>query len=211
MHDETGFRIIFLALCMGLFAIRFYYYAKVRLAGESVLVSRQAIQTQSSGMLALRATLFLGFVVAVIIYAVKPEWMRWFILPLPPWLRWGGAVSGLVSLVLLVWVQHTLGRYWSSDLQLREEHALVTGGPYRWVRHPMYAVTFMFLIALTLVSANALFAVGTVLALLLLWRRIDDEERMMVARFGDDYRNYTKQSRAFAAARHQGYRLARRS
>jgi protein-S-isoprenylcysteine O-methyltransferase Ste14 len=194
VHNEIGFRIIFLALCMGLLAIRFYYYAKVRLAGESVLVSRQAIQTQSSGMLALRATLFIGFVVAFIIYAVKPEWMRWFIFPLPPWLHRGGAVLGLVSLVLLVWVQHTLGRYWSTDLHLRQEHVLVTGGPYRWVRHPMYAVIFMFLIALTLVSANVLFAVGTVLAMVLLCRRIDEEERMMVARFGDEYRNYMRQT-----------------
>ncbi len=145
-------------------------------------------------MLALRATLFIGFVVAFIIYAVKAEWMRWFIFPLPPWLRWGGAVLGLVSLVLLVWVQHTLGRYWSTDLQLRQEHVLVTGGPYRWVRHPMYAVIFMYLIGLTLVSANILFAVGTVLAIVLLYRRIDEEEKMMVARFGDEYRNYMKQT-----------------
>jgi protein-S-isoprenylcysteine O-methyltransferase Ste14 len=194
VHNEIGFRIILLALCTGLFAIRFYYYAKVRLAGESVLVSRQAIQTQSSGMLALRATLFIGFVVAVIIYTVKPEWMRWFIFPLPPWLRWGGAVLGLVSLVLLVWVQHTLGRYWCTDLQLREEHVLVTGGPYRWVRHPMYAATFMFLFSVTLVSANVLFAVGTALAIVLLYRRMDEEEEMMVARFGAEYRNYTKQT-----------------
>ena len=64
MHDETGYRIIFLALCIGLFAIRFYYFARVRLGGESVLVSRRTIQTQTRCMLALRATLFIGFVVA---------------------------------------------------------------------------------------------------------------------------------------------------
>jgi len=61
----------------------------------------------------------------------------------------------------------------------------------------MYSVIFMFLAALCLVSANWLFAVGSMVAIVVLYRRIDREEAMMIEQFGDEYRSYMKRTGRF--------------
>jgi len=192
--SENCFRIILLGLWVSLFSIRSYYAARLHLAGDRVAVRKETAERESPWSVMLRLMVFLLLIASLVIYAVKPTWMRWFILSVPSWLRWSGAILGVLSLPLLVWVQRALGGQWSAGLQLREEHALVTSGPYRWVRHPMYSVIFIFLAALCLVSANWLFAVGSVVAIVVLYRRIDREEAMMIEQFGDEYRSYMERT-----------------
>ncbi len=191
MGEEGVFRSALLALWLCLFLIRVYYAARLRRAGERVSPGRRAVQQREGGWLhGARVLLFCGLIGALVVYTFKPQWMGSFVLPLPSRLRWAGVVLGLLCLPFLIWVQHALGRQWSSGLQLREEHVLVTEGPYRWVRHPMYSVVFAFLAALCLVSANWIFMVGTAAAIVMLYRRIDQEEEMMMQQFGDEYRSY---------------------
>jgi protein-S-isoprenylcysteine O-methyltransferase Ste14 len=98
---------------------------------------------------------------------------------------------GVLSLPLLIWVHHTLGRHWSTNLQLKQNHTLITEiteGPYRWVRHPMYTALFGFFVGLALISASWLIVVLVVAAILVLYVRIDREETMMIDQFGNEYR-----------------------
>ena len=113
------------------------------------------------------------------------------------WSQWLGVGLGAAGLILLVWVHHTLGRRWSTNLQLREEHTLVTGGPYRWARHPMYTALFSFFAGLVLVSASWLVALLVVVAILVLYARIGEEETMMIEQYGDEYRAYMQQTGRF--------------
>ena len=142
----------------------------------------------------LRSIGFLLFITLLVLYATYPQWMTRFRLPFPIWLRYIGAGLGLASLALLLWVQDTLGRQWSTGLVLREEHTLVTSGPYRWVRHPMYTALFAFMIALGLVSANWLVVLAPAVAISLLLARIPKEESMMTEQFGDEYRAYMERT-----------------
>ncbi|MCL5999626.1 MAG: isoprenylcysteine carboxylmethyltransferase family protein [Chloroflexi bacterium] len=68
----------------------------------------------------------------------------------------------------------------------------MTTGPYQWVRHPMYTALFAALIALSLVSANALIAGPYLLAIGWIYARIGKEETMMLGQFGDAYRAYMR-------------------
>ena len=140
----------------------------------------------------MRGFLFLYMVVVVVIYVINPDWLAKFAIPLPSWIRWIGAILGALSLPFLVWVHHTLGEEWSTNLRLREEHQLVTSGPYRWVRHPMYTVLFSFFIGLTLLSASWLVFALVAASIVVLYRRIGIEEGMMIEQFGDEYRAYMK-------------------
>jgi protein-S-isoprenylcysteine O-methyltransferase Ste14 len=106
-------------------------------------------------------------------------------LPFPAWLRWVGAALGAASLPLLAWVQTALEKYWSALLHLRQEHKLITNGPYRWVRHPMYTALFTFFIATGLITANLGFIALDVLAISVLYLRIPKEENMMIEQFGE--------------------------
>ena len=67
---------------------------------------------------------------------------------------------------------------------------LVAAGPYRWVRHPFYVCAALLVVTVSLVTANAIFLVAGGLVLLLLGVRTPIEERMLLHRFGDDYRKY---------------------
>lgn len=194
---ETTFRILVLASWGCLLLIRAYYGVKVRRQGERITAGREAIEREGSWSPAIRGILFVGLVALLILYAANPTWMRWFSLPVPLWCRWLGFGLAVMSLLLLVWVQAALGKHWSGSLQLRQEHTLVTTGPYRWVRHPMYSVLMAFMVGSSLTSANLLFAVLTFFSVIVLLRRVGREEAMMLERFGDEYRSYVRRTGRF--------------
>jgi len=94
--------------------------------------------------------------------------------------------------LLLFYRSHAdLGRNWSISLQIRNEHRLVTTGIYRLIRHPMYSSFFLFAVAQLMLlpnwfaGATGLVGVGMLYAF-----RIRQEERMMIERFGAEYRDY---------------------
>ena len=59
------------------------------------------------------------------------------------------------GIAVLALVHRAPGRNFAASLHLRtESHRLVTSGPYRWVRNPMYTSIYIILISFFLVSAN---------------------------------------------------------
>src|SRR5688572_22456893 len=50
-----------------------------------------------------------------------------------------GLVVGVAGAVLLVWASVLLGRLLIHEAGVREDHTLIERGPYRFVRHPVYA------------------------------------------------------------------------
>jgi protein-S-isoprenylcysteine O-methyltransferase Ste14 len=112
-----------------------------------------------------------------------------------PLLAWLGAAVFLGALWLFYRVHRELGRNWSDSLEVREQHALVTDGLYRYVRHPMYTAFFMWAVAQALLLPNwiagpaGLIGFGTLFLF-----RVAREERMMLDSFGDEYRAYMKRT-----------------
>ena len=96
-----------------------------------------------------------------------------------------------MSLYLAYSAVQTLGKHWSLVARLVQEHQLVTSGPYHLVRHPIYTAMLGMLVGMAiavskwqfLLIATALFLPGTLL-------RIRTEEQLLLATFGDAYRNY---------------------
>lgn len=134
---------------------------------------------------------------AVALYAVNPAWLSAFAIPLPAWSRWLGVGLSVIGFLLLVWVHRALGRQWSTSLQLREQHTLITSGPYRWTRHPMYTALFSFFAGLAFVSASWLVVLLVVVAVSVLYARIGKEEMMMLEQFGDEYRAHMQRTGRF--------------
>jgi protein-S-isoprenylcysteine O-methyltransferase Ste14 len=111
--------------------------------------------------------------------------------PLPQWLFYPGLAMFLLGLALTVWAYHTLGRFFSLDVQVQREHAVLSTGPYRLLRHPGYAGVLFAFVGLGL----ALQSWVSVLVLLLatttaLAYRARIEERFLVAELGDAYVQY---------------------
>ncbi|MCK6624530.1 MAG: isoprenylcysteine carboxylmethyltransferase family protein [Anaerolineae bacterium] len=97
----------------------------------------------------------------------------------------------VAGIALREWAVVVLGRYFSVVVALEVDHQLVTAGPYRWLRHPAYTggaiATLGFALALgSWVSA----ALITLILLLAFAYRIRLEEQLLLAAFGDVYRDY---------------------
>ena len=116
-------------------------------------------------------------------------------LPFPAWLRWLGAGVIFDGDLLFIWSHRALGKNWSPFLEIRKGHALVTEGPYRFIRHPMYAAIALIGIGVSLLSANLLVILAHMLSMISMYLvRISDEEEMMIEQFGDEYREYMRRT-----------------
>jgi protein-S-isoprenylcysteine O-methyltransferase Ste14 len=89
----------------------------------------------------------------------------------------------------------TLGRQFSIDVTIQKNHKLITGGIYRFIRHPRYLGIMMFMSGISLVFRSWISVFLSVLtAAILIWR-INDEERLMHREFGGVWENYRSKSR----------------
>jgi len=116
--------------------------------------------------------------------------LRW--LPLTAWPVWLGALLTAAGLAFTVWARRVLGRNWSAVVTLKSDHQLITTGPYRYARHPIYT-------GLLLAVAGSAMARGDVRALIALalagaafWRKLRIEEAWLRERFGSDYDAYAR-------------------
>jgi protein-S-isoprenylcysteine O-methyltransferase Ste14 len=105
-----------------------------------------------------------------------------------------GVALGVLSLVVYAWSRITLGKEWSSPLQIREKHHLVTTGPYARIRHPIYLALMGFLTGSALITANWFVIALLVFSIVDLNLRIPKEEQMMIEEFGYEYIAYMQKT-----------------
>jgi protein-S-isoprenylcysteine O-methyltransferase Ste14 len=170
--SENRFRLLFGLLWLLFFGVRLAY-ALVNERQERWLFRAFAI----------------GYLVLPV-YALT-SWADVAHVPMPDWSRWLGVAVLCAGIGLFGWAHRALGRNWTAVLALSTDHEMVTDGPFRFVRHPMYAAFFMIGVGFCLVSANWLVAaayLGTLTPMYVM--RVPAEEQMMASRFGDRYRRY---------------------
>ena len=191
MSDDQLFRLILLAGFFIFMPIGIYHRLQAR-TGEKLDRRQEGLFI----MITLRLVGVAG-VAGLIAYLINPACMAWAAVPLPGWLRWTGVGLAFIAGLLLVWMFRTLGGNLTDTVVTRERHALVTTGPYRWVRHPFYSSAALVILGNSLVAANWLFFVAGCVMFLLLVIRTRKEEDNLIARFGDDYRNYMQRTGRF--------------
>jgi len=107
----------------------------------------------------------------------------------PAALGWVASVLSVAGVGFAIWARIYLGRNWSSHPTMKENHELVTTGPYAYVRHPIY--TGLILTALGTTLTGTIFGVAVlIIAAGVFFRRIDKEERIMLELFPDTYPAY---------------------
>jgi protein-S-isoprenylcysteine O-methyltransferase Ste14 len=95
---------------------------------------------------------------------------------------------------LIYWLFRSIGSGITPTSATRERHALVTSGPYRWVRHPLYTVGSSFFVAFGMMADNWFIAGLGLLAFVLMAARTPAEEANLIGKFGDEYRVYMKRT-----------------
>ncbi len=105
-------------------------------------------------------------------------------------LQWTSALVALAGLAIALWSRLTLGRNWSAVVAIKDEHELVTRGPYAVIRHPIYTALILFFLATTLAVRAPFSILGLALVILSCWIKLRGEEEMMSEAFPDDYPAY---------------------
>ena len=83
-----------------------------------------------------------------------------------------------------------LGRNWSVEVTIKNQHELVRSGPYAVVRHPIYAGMLLALIGTALMIGNWRALIGLALIVAAVLRKLTIEERFMAEQFGEAYSRY---------------------
>lgn len=111
-------------------------------------------------------------------------------------LAWAGFALTVIGHGFSIWARVHLGKYWSGTVALKQDHKLISSGPYALVRHPIYTglllAVFGSALAAGTIEAMASFII-MVPAYVIKWRR---EERLMRQEFGAAYDDYSRGTKA---------------
>lgn len=194
--SEIPYRIVYAVLLLTLLAAVSAYRLRAEPAGGRI---PEAAARRAEGP-ALYFTLRLGGLVlwlGALVYPFAPRVLAWAALPLPAWLRWTGAAGAAAAIPLVFWAQRSLGGNVTKTVLTKNRHSLVTDGPYRWVRHPLYALGTVILTGLGLLAASGFVLAALAVLALPLALRTRLEERALSHRFGDAYRRYAERTGRF--------------
>jgi len=115
--------------------------------------------------------------------------------PVNPVLSSVGLILNVAGMAFLVWARQRLGRNWSQTVSAKEEPELVTSGPYRYIRHPMYTGGFIACLGSAIVAGGAFVFLLLFLGAIFLWR-VGAEDKLMEQQFPNEYPDYKKRTKA---------------
>lgn len=135
--------------------------------------------------------------------------LEWVVPPLVIFLRVGeitaewpvvralGLLLSLYAAILLLSATATLGRFLVPRAVVYSDHALVTSGPYRLLRHPIYAGNLALRLGSALGTLNLLLLAIWPIELFGLTLEARVEERLLESKFGEEYRDYARRTSRF--------------
>ena len=104
------------------------------------------------------------------------------------------AIAGLAlaatGVALHLRARRALGPFWSGPITVRAGHAVVTGGPYALVRHPLYLAILLLAAGSALAHPSLAVACGAAGLAAGIAYKIPVEERALRATCGDAYARY---------------------
>jgi protein-S-isoprenylcysteine O-methyltransferase Ste14 len=191
--NENIFRIVAAVILLTAMGISSYFRRKAdQESGEKI--SRKVDGTAMMTMIRIGGLILW---LSPFIYLLNPHWMAWSKIGLPDSVRWLGVAFGMICVGLIYWLFSSIGTGITPTSATRQQHTLVTNGPYRWVRHPLYTVGSSLFVAFGMMADNWFIAALGILTFLLMASRTPKEEENLIQKFGDEYREYMKRTGRF--------------
>jgi protein-S-isoprenylcysteine O-methyltransferase Ste14 len=108
-------------------------------------------------------------------------------------LGFGGAAICVLATAYTFVCWREMGKSWRLGIDPNEKTTLVFSGPYRFVRHPIYALSSVLVLGTLATTPTATMLVITFVHLLLLQLEARREEKYLLAKHGDSYADYQRQ------------------
>jgi protein-S-isoprenylcysteine O-methyltransferase len=106
-----------------------------------------------------------------------------------------GLIFFLTGFVIRMLARRTLGKFFSTQLRVLDDHEIVTDGIYRYIRHPAYLGLLCIFLAIPLLFYSLYGFILIILGIPDVIYRIRREEGMLITRFGNRYLEYMKTSK----------------
>ena len=189
--DEVTVRIIF-GVCFFLFIIvsAAYRARATKQGGDSFdVIKKEGV----SVAIPLRV-IGLSLTVSCLLFIFYPAAIAFAALHQYDWFFTTGIILCVISFPFIIWTFQSLGKNITETVQARKTSELVTTGIYKFLRHPIYTTTFFYNCGLALIAANWLIGIITVLLFVFLIIRTSSEEKILIEKYGDNYRDYMKRT-----------------
>ncbi|HET6594446.1 MAG TPA: isoprenylcysteine carboxylmethyltransferase family protein [Anaerolineales bacterium] len=188
--NENIFRILAALILFTAIGISSYFRRRAdQESGETI--SRSADGTTMMNIIRLGGLILW---LSPLVYLINPAWMNWSKIGLPEWVRWLGVGVGILCALGVYWLFSSIGSGITPTSATRKQHQLVTSGPYRWVRHPLYTLGSSLFIAFGMMADNWFIALLGILAFVAMASRTPKEESNLIEKFGDEYLDYMKRT-----------------
>ena len=122
--------------------------------------------------------------------------LRLRVLPDIAALPWLGAVLTWAGVLFACSARVVLGSNWSSEVQVKQDHELITRGPYRLVRHPIYTGLLLAFVGTALALGELRGPIACAIVAVSFWVKLRLEERWMREQFGVAYADYMRRVKA---------------
>lgn len=149
-------------------------------------------RTESMPSRVTRSLLFLT-AIAVLMVPRKPfEFLYQPFLPWPLEDFYVGALITVAGLLFAIWARVHLGRNWSQAVMIKQDHELITSGPYRLVRHPIYTGVLTGFLGTAIATSQLRGPIAFLFVLIALGMKLRMEEKWMQSHFGATYTDYAR-------------------
>ncbi|MEJ5103394.1 methyltransferase family protein [Chryseobacterium sp. MYb328] len=112
------------------------------------------------------------------------------------WIMYVGETFILIGIIFRFIIIRSLGRYFTVDVTIKEDHKIKKEGFYKYLRHPSYAFSLLTSLGLGLYLNNWMSLVFAFVPPFLAFAyRIKIEEQALVERFGEEYITYRKNTK----------------
>merc|ERR1719204_1416865 len=129
----------------------------------------------------------LGFLVAMILRLPCTGWM-WF--DVSSETKTYGICLCIFTIVYQSWVYRTLSQHWLHYNGVADDHELITGGPYHYVRHPMYLGYGVLSLVFLLLMNNWPAALLQIVLVSMNIAEVPNEDQVLAEFFGDKFVRY---------------------
>lgn len=188
-------RLVILLQLLSMGVVRAYFSARNRKESDKAKSDDRSEPAWLTAALAIIALVHFG---AILTYLTNPSLLHWSAFAASEVVRWIGILLACFGMAGEIWAAVSLGTSYSPTLRIADDRVVVMAGPYRWIRHPLYAFWLPVAVGWGFAACNWFIVVsGSVLIFVLAVIRVPQEETMMLRGFGESYREYMTRTGRF--------------
>jgi protein-S-isoprenylcysteine O-methyltransferase Ste14 len=137
-----------------------------------------------------------ALIIVIVVILVRFGAFRGHGLNTSPWRSALGLGLFAIGLGFAIWARVHIGRNWGTPMTQKSEPELVTSGPYRLVRHPIYSGVLIAGLG-TALALSWLWIIAVGLAAVYFLHSATVEERYLTGQFPEDYPAYKQSTKMF--------------